>query len=388
MKNYIMLSPNFPTNYRTFARGLKSAGARALGIGDEAFELLHQELRENLTEYYRVSNLHHFDEVKAAISYFQNKYGKISGLDSHSEYWLEMEAALREAFDIPGLRPENMNILRYKSGMKKVYESLGFNVAKGAIVKDFSTSKDFCDLNGYPVIVKPDNGVGAISTYKLENESDLGQFFSHLKFPDTTYVMEQYVEGKIETFDGLADEDGNLLFCTSHVYRDNVMEVVQGKLNVGFYSTREIPEKLEDMGRKCVKAFGIKNRFFHLEFFKVGANEYVPLEVNVRPPGGLVIDMFNFACDFDIFHIWANLVVKGVNTHEYKRKYFVQFISVRNYYNFLHTHRDIIDRYHDYILLREEVPKAYSASMGDFVYLSRCETLEKIEEIWKYTTAI
>ena len=115
-----MLSPNFPLNYRTFARGLKAAGARVLGIGDESYEMLHHELKENLTEYYRVSNLHHLDEVRAAIRFFIDKYGVISGIDSHSEYWLETEAKLRAEFDIPGLLPENMPILRYKSGMKKV----------------------------------------------------------------------------------------------------------------------------------------------------------------------------------------------------------------------------------------------------------------------------
>jgi len=383
-----MLSPNFPLNYRTFARGLKAAGARVLGIGDESYEMLHHELKENLTEYYRVSNLHHLDEVREAIRFFIAKYGNISGIDSHSEYWLETEAKLRQEFDIPGLRPENMPILRYKSGMKKVYESLGFEVAKGEIVTDFASALDFCGKNGYPVIVKPDNGVGAVSTYKLLNESDLEQFFTHSKIPNTTYFMEQFVQGKIETFDGLADGEGNIVFSTSHVYRDNVMEVVQGKLNVGFYSPREIPKKLDEMGKKCIKAFGIKNRFFHLEFFKTDKNEYIPLEVNVRPPGGLIIDMFNFACDFDIFHIWANLVVNGVNKIEYEKKYCVQFISVRNYFNFLHSHKEIMERYHEYILLREEVPRAYSAGMGDFVYVARAQKLEKLNEMWDYITAV
>lgn len=36
MKNFIFISPNFPSNYWKFCRELQNNGVRVLGIGDEA----------------------------------------------------------------------------------------------------------------------------------------------------------------------------------------------------------------------------------------------------------------------------------------------------------------------------------------------------------------
>ena len=41
---------------------------------------------------------------------------------------------------------------------------------------------------GYPVIVKPDIGVGANGAMKVESEEDLISFYEEL--PEETYVME------------------------------------------------------------------------------------------------------------------------------------------------------------------------------------------------------
>ena len=81
MKNFIFLSPNFPENYWKFCRELKNNGLRVLGIGDCPYDNLHQELKDSLDEYYKVSSLENYDEVAGSVAFFQNKYGKIDWLD-------------------------------------------------------------------------------------------------------------------------------------------------------------------------------------------------------------------------------------------------------------------------------------------------------------------
>ena len=41
--------------------------------------------------------------------------------------------------------------------------------------------KAFIARVGYPVVVKPDNGVGASETYKLKSDEDLDYFFATKK---------------------------------------------------------------------------------------------------------------------------------------------------------------------------------------------------------------
>ena len=50
MKNFIFISPNFPTNYWMFCRELKKNGLNVLGIGDQPYDELDYNVKENLNQ--------------------------------------------------------------------------------------------------------------------------------------------------------------------------------------------------------------------------------------------------------------------------------------------------------------------------------------------------
>ena len=64
--NVVFLSPHFPAHYFRFCLNLKEAGANVLGIGDEPYDNLAHEVRSALTEYYRVDDLHSYDDLVRA----------------------------------------------------------------------------------------------------------------------------------------------------------------------------------------------------------------------------------------------------------------------------------------------------------------------------------
>ena len=168
MKNFVFISPNFPTNYWKFCAELKRNGMNVLGIGDCPYDQLMPELKASLNEYYKVSSLENYDEVFRAVAFLTYKHGKIDWLESNNEYWLEKDAALRTAFNITtGFQASDMDAVKYKSKMKAYYAKAGIKTARYHLVYDYQGCKDFIAEVGYPVIVKPDNGVGASSTYKI-----------------------------------------------------------------------------------------------------------------------------------------------------------------------------------------------------------------------------
>ena len=179
MKNCVFISPNFPTNYWKFCRELKNNGLNVLGIGDQPYDELSQDLKNSLTEYYKVGSLENYDEVYRAVAFFAFKYGKIHWLESNNEYWLEQDAQLRTDFHITsGFQAEDMPQVKYKSKMKAFYEKAGIPVARYHLVDDESGCMKFIKKVGWPVIVKPDNGVGASHTYQLNNEDELRAFLA------------------------------------------------------------------------------------------------------------------------------------------------------------------------------------------------------------------
>ena len=193
MKNVVFLSPNFPTNYWQFCRELKKNGMNVLGIGDQPYDELSQDLKENLTEYYKVSNLENYDEVYRGVAFLIFKYGSIDWLESNNEYWLEQDAKLRTAFHITsGFQESDMPRIKFKSGMKEFYQKAGIPTARYHMVDDFDGCMEFIKTVGWPVIVKPDNGVGASHTYRLSDEQELKNFLSE-KETDVSYIMEELI---------------------------------------------------------------------------------------------------------------------------------------------------------------------------------------------------
>ncbi|CCU78765.1 Carbamoylphosphate synthase large subunit (split gene in MJ) [Halanaerobium saccharolyticum subsp. saccharolyticum DSM 6643] len=118
--NFIFLSPYFPNNFYNFCVGLKEAGINVLAIGDLAYDELRAELKDSLTEYYRVDNMEDYSQMQKACGYFTYKYGKIDRIESNNEYWLETDARLRKDFNVKGLKIDDIEAMKYKSKMKEV----------------------------------------------------------------------------------------------------------------------------------------------------------------------------------------------------------------------------------------------------------------------------
>ena len=106
--NVVFISPNFPPTYYNFCTSLHQAGVTVLGIGDASYNELRPELREALTDYYQVPTMTHYEILLRACGFFTHKYGKIDRIESHTEFWLGVDAQLREDFNVFGQKPDDL----------------------------------------------------------------------------------------------------------------------------------------------------------------------------------------------------------------------------------------------------------------------------------------
>lgn len=374
--NYIHLSPHFPPNYHLFSVRLRKAGATVLGLADEKYEHLHPELRAACVEYYRVSDLHNYDELLRACGYFTHRYGKIDRIESHNEYWLEQEARLRTDFNVEGPKIHEMEVFRSKARMKEFFRKAQVEAIQGSIARTPEESKEIAARLGFPLIAKPDRGMGAAKTYKIHNAGELEAFWREK--PPVDYLFEEYIDGTIQTFDGLADQDSHPVFFTSLRYSKGVMEAVNHDSDIWFYSLRQVPPDLEAAGRRLLSAFQVRERFFHFEFFRLSDGRLLGLEVNLRPPGGPIVDMFNFANDFDIYQEYANLLVKGRMEASYHRPYFCSYVGRKNHLRYALRHEEVMARYGSMIIHHAPVPSVFARAMGNYMYILRSPSEEEI----------
>lgn len=391
--NFIFVSPNFPVDYYHFCVSLHNKGVNVLGIGDAPYDELHYELKEALSEYYRVSSLENYEEVRDAVAFFEDKYGHIDWLESNNEYWLMQDAKLRDEFNIEtGISSKNIDFIKYKSVMKELYELAGVKVARYHLVGDLEGCKDFIAKVGYPVVVKPDNGVGASFTYKISSDAELETFFDNK--PNVTMIMEEFVYGDLVSYDGIANSKREVIYETSHVFPRQVMDIVNDKLDCFYWSIKDIPDDLRLAGQRVVRNFPSNSRCFHLEFFilkedKEGLGkkgDIIGLEVNMRTPGGVTPDMMNYASDINIFDIYADMVTKDATDIDSSHKlYYCVYAARRNEHSYKVPLDDIRRLYQDQIVMSFTNAPAIADAMGNDALVARF--LEK-EDIWPFINAV
>ena len=206
------------------------------------------------------------------MAFFAFKYGRIDWLESNNEYWLERDAALRTDFNIKsGFQTEDMPRIKYKSKMKEYYQKVGIATARYHMVDDLESCRKFIDEVGYPVVVKPDNGVGASDTHKLSSDEELKRFllYKSTYHPDLSYIMEEFVHAEVNSYDAIIDGSGNPIFEAGNVSPVSIMDIVNDNDNSIYYIIKDLPEDTRAAGRAAVRSFGVKSRFVHFEFFRM-----------------------------------------------------------------------------------------------------------------------
>lgn len=389
--NYIFLSPAYPVTCTFFCKRLNELGIKVLGIGDVSYDTLSSELRDSLTEYYYVNSLEDYDQVYRAVAFYIHKYGRIDWLESLNEYWLPVDARLRTDFNIAvGTKEDGIGKLVQKSGMKRVFVEAGIPTARQHIVTDLESGKAFVSETGYPVIVKPDIGVGANGAMKIKNEEELISFYNNL--PDEPYVMEEFLCGDICTYDAVVDLNCEPLFESMCTYAP-VLDSVQNDENIHFYTTTEVPARLRELGRKTLKAFGADRRFVHFEFINLSkdyegigkAGDYAVMEVNMRPAGGHDPDMMNYAQSIDVFRIYAEMVAFGRRIFpESKERYICAYAARKDGHVFVHSHEEIMERYGSEIVMQKEMPPIDWPSMGRYVYMARFKEKKEMDKYFAF----
>ncbi len=380
-KKLLYLSPlSCPDNVR-FLTYLPQYGIEAYAIGPERYEQLPKQLKMVLNDYASV-DFSKPEEVLAKANDLHFRHGGFDWVESHTEHWLRYEALIREKLGVAGPKIEETETMRRKSRMKEQFEKSGVSIVPGKLVGNPEEAVDFAKKVGYPVILKPDDGTGSVGTYRVEDREKLRVALKEISFP---YFVEAFIDGHIETFDGLTDAQGNIVYKNSLRYVCGLMEVMENDLSMFDYCVPKIEQDLETAGRRIVEAYALKGKFFHVEFFRRESdNQLFGLEVNMRPPGGPTIDMWNYADEIDLYKAWGQMLATGECDVIPSKKYFVGFAGRKNSISYLHSEAQILRKYKDCLVDSKPVSGLFKEMLGDNYYLVRAEDRARLFEVVNY----
>ncbi len=373
--NFICISPSFPPTNANFCRHLSAAGVRVLGIGDTPYPELPSELVASLSEYYRVGSLESYDAVLKAVGFLTFKHGKIDWLESNNEYWLDLDARLRTDFNITtGHGVERIDAIRSKSAMKPVYASAGIPTARQRRVGGVDDVLDFARMVGYPLVAKPEFGIGATGAYRLDGDDQVRAHFASRT--DRRYVVEEFVAGDLISYDAIVNDAGDPVFEAATLWPPSIMDVVTSRLDLAYRVLAEVPEGLAEVGRRASRAFGMRNRFVHEEFFRLHHDrpglgrkgDFVGLEVNMRPAGGFTLDMYDYARGADVYQIYTDLVTghdSGAAERARRDPRIAAFASRRDEFDYRMPWSEVLAKYGDEIVATRRNPELFVPQMGN-----------------------
>jgi biotin carboxylase len=261
--------------------------------------------------------------------------------------------------------------------MKRVFREAGLALARGRVCRTLDEARAFAAEVGFPVVAKPDAGVGAARTWKIEDAAGLERWAAER--PPVDFILEEFVSGQIVTYDGLVDREGRVVFDSTMHYSLGVMEAVNERRDLWYWMPRAIPEDLRAAGRALVGAFRVRERPFHFEFFRLADGSLVALEVNMRVPGGLTVDMFNYANDIDFHREWARVVVHGRFEAEAARPWVCAYVGRKDHRPYALSHHEVMRRFGGLLVHQERIHDVFAPAIGNAGYILRAPELPPIE---------
>lgn len=330
----LFLAPHFPANQIEFVRALKAVGARVTGIGDVGAEHLPGAVRQYLDDYEHVPNTANAEQVTEAVRRVQRRGPWVDRLESTIEALMYAAAAAREHTGIPGLTQEQVTLCRDKFVMKQFLRARGIPCARNAVVSTLAEARAFVADVGFPVVLKPRDGAGSMSTYRIDDDGALlsaAREIGLLERP-VHFTMEEFISGHEGFYDTLT-VNGEVVFEGICHYYPNVLEAMRTRwISPQIVVTNRVQapayQELREFSGRVIRELGLGTTATHMEWF-YGPRGLRFSEIGARPPGVRLWDLYCAANDMDLYVEWARGVCGLPCQPRPSRRYSAGLIALR-----------------------------------------------------------
>jgi biotin carboxylase len=197
----------------------------------------------------------------------------------------------------------------------------GVPVAKSALVTSLAELRAFVDEVGFPIILKPQAGLGTRSTYRLASSDDVMALAKQgvVPSPENPLQAEEFVVAREHTCETVTVR-GEPVWRSGARYLPTPLEVLE---NPWTQYCVLLPREDEDnewtrfhpinaaaltalFGSAAKTAAG--TALTHMEWFLREDGTALVNEVGARPPGVMLMPLMGLAHETDFFGDWAELI--------------------------------------------------------------------------------
>jgi hypothetical protein len=278
----------------------------------------------------QVTNVHDADQLIAAAHRHTDEHGRLSHIITAQETLLEPVAKAREALNISGMTVETVRRALDKSQLKDTLRRAGINTPPDQLITDHKGIQ-----TGFPLLLKPLSGSGALATLLIRNKEALEQALELMRPSlDHPLLAEAYLGGQELCFDTITINNEPQLYSICCYYPSILEALEHSEIQWTCVLPRDIDVELYQdfikQGLAAVRALSVGNSMTHMEGFIDSDGAVLGFtDATLRPAGARIGPMLGFAYDVDPHRVWARVAVDGCFDGPWERKYSVGTIFLR-----------------------------------------------------------
>jgi ATP-grasp domain len=317
MPNVVFAAPILSENASRMIEAVGTLPNVRLGvITQDPAEKMSPAMSSMVSAHWRVDNILDAGQLTWAAGELSTRLGGLDRLFGAYEQLQEPLADVREKLGIEGMKPEVARRFRDKSDMKDVFRANGVPCAKHSLFETLDEARVFVKEVGYPVVIKPPAGAGAISTFRVDDDASLVEAVvksgSHKGRPA---LAEEFIVGDEYSLETISINGHAVWHSLTHYYPTPLEAVRNPWIQWCVVSPREVNDARYDdiraAGTKALKVLGMETGLSHMEWFRRKDGSVAISEVAARPPGAQITTLNSRAHDIDFVRAWAQVMVFG-----------------------------------------------------------------------------
>jgi phosphoribosylaminoimidazole carboxylase (NCAIR synthetase) len=318
----VFVAPRFLENTNRYVRAFAALEGVTLSvISADPESAIPAELRPRVAAHYAVADALDGGQITAAARALAQHVGRIDRLTGALEQLQVPMAQARDALGIEGINSAVARNFRDKDRMKDVLRARGVPVARSALVRSVRELALFVGHVGYPVIVKPQAGLGSRATFRVESAEDMAALSSKGAPPTAAQPLqvEEFVRAREHTCETVTVR-GVPVWRSGTRYYPTPLEVLETPwVQYCVLLPRDADDEpwasFAPINAAALAAlFGEHARtaagtaLTHMEWFLREDGTALVNEVGARPPGVQIMPLMSLAHETDLVADWAGLI--------------------------------------------------------------------------------
>jgi hypothetical protein len=316
MPHIVFVAPRFLENTNRYVQAFAELDLELSLVSADPEEAIPAALRPRVAGHYRVADCLDGGQLTRAVRAIAGAVGPVDRLAGVLEQLQLPMAEVRDALGIDGLTGEIARNFRDKDRMKQVLRAHGVPVAQSALARSAAEVRAFVDQVGFPIIAKPQAGLGSRATHRIGGEEDLAGLAPS---PARPLQLEEFVRAREHTCETVTVR-GVPVWRSGTRYFPSPLEVLETPwIQYAVLLPREVDDPTwTDFhpvnGRALAALFGDRagtaagTALTHMEWFLLEDGRSLVNEVGARPPGVHIMPLMGLAHETDLFSDWARLL--------------------------------------------------------------------------------